>query len=199
MGNAVLNGTLTDDGGEVCDFRFQYGLTAALGTTTPWIPGAASADAFSRLITGLPGNTNYFFRAEVRNAAGTTVGAILNFITTKPALASVAALAATAITDHGATLNGVVEVDGGRAGAVRFGYGLTTAYGMITPWQQGFVTGDTFTAAVERLAEGQAYHFRAEFASSPGVHSRDLTFSTLSDLGGVCFIDDELLRILEAA
>ncbi|MCK4696962.1 MAG: hypothetical protein KAT53_01505, partial [Dehalococcoidia bacterium] len=33
---ATLNGTLTDDGGEACEVRFQYGETIGYGTDTPW-------------------------------------------------------------------------------------------------------------------------------------------------------------------
>ncbi len=199
MGNAVLNGTLLDDGGLACEIRFQYGVTTALGTTTPWIAGAVSIASFSQLVTGLPGNTNYFFRAEARNAIGTSVGAIRTFITTRHSidLVSVEALPATLITDHGATLNGVVVNDGGQAGAVRFEYGLSTDYGMVSPWQRGFASGDAFNASLLDLGEGMAYHFRAELQGSPSVKSRDLTFTTLSPLGSLTYIDDELLYMLQ--
>lgn len=42
MGSAILNGTIKDDGGLPCAFRFQYGKTIALGTDTTWVEATAT-------------------------------------------------------------------------------------------------------------------------------------------------------------
>ena len=72
---ATLNGTLTDDGGEVCDVRFQYGTTIAYGTDTAWQPGFVTGNTFSQAISGLTPNTVYHFRAQARNSGGIGSGA----------------------------------------------------------------------------------------------------------------------------
>lgn len=200
MGSAVLNGIIISAGGLPCEGRFQYGKTLALGTNTPWIGGALQdGDTFSQLITGLAGNTIYYFRAQARNSLGTSSGSTLNFITVQGAMAiaSVEILSPTNITEYSARLNGIVINDGDDIGAVRFHYGLTTDYGMVTAWQQGFATLDTFYADIAGLSPASAYHCRAEFHSSPQVFSKDLSFSTLSELGGLTLVDEELLRQLE--
>jgi hypothetical protein len=179
--------------------QFEYGRTIALGTFTPWLGGwLRTGDAISYRITGLAANTIYYFRAIARNAIGTSYGSIIFFINTKGAPASIEILATTGITEHHAQLNGVVINDADRPGAVRFQYGATTDYGMVTPWQQGFATGDEFHAVIEGLSEGCVYHFRAEFQHSPPVYSKDGSFSTLSALGGLTLIDESLLYQLEA-
>ncbi|MBU1066953.1 hypothetical protein KKE60_04165 [Patescibacteria group bacterium] len=199
MAQATLNGTILDDGGLPCEARFQYGTTPGMGTFTAWFGGFRTGDTFSRTVTGLLGNTNYYFRVEVRNAVGTGTGGILTFITTTGTSirASVAILPPTEVTEHQATLQGLVEQQGTRAGNVRFHYGTTRGYGNLTGYQGGFGTGDSFSATILGLRPGTAYHCQAEFQSGTPVFSGDLTFSTLAELGGVTLVDDELLRLLE--
>lgn len=199
MGSAVLNGVIISAGGLPCEGRFQYGKTLALGTNTPWIGGAlGDGDTFSQRITGLAGNTIYYFRAQARNSLGTSSGSILNFITAKGATeASVDILSPTNITECAATLNGMVLNSVEDVGSVRFHYGATALYGMRTGWQHGFTSGDLFNADIEGLSPGGAYHCRAELSGSPSVFSKDLSFSTLAELGGITLVDEELLRLLE--
>ncbi|GAI68486.1 unnamed protein product, partial [marine sediment metagenome] len=47
---ATLNGTLNDDGGEACQCRFRYGVTPALGSFTPFVPGVTSMMPISATI-----------------------------------------------------------------------------------------------------------------------------------------------------
>ncbi|GAJ21805.1 unnamed protein product, partial [marine sediment metagenome] len=58
---ATLNGKVTGDGGEACEVRFQYGLTAAYGKDTAWQPGKLTGNTFSQRIYGLTPNTKYHF------------------------------------------------------------------------------------------------------------------------------------------
>ena len=78
---ATLNGTLLDDGGEVCDVRFQYGLDTGYGTDTAWQPGKVTGNTFSQTISGLTPRTIYHFRAQARNSWGTNSGADETFNT----------------------------------------------------------------------------------------------------------------------
>ena len=199
MAQAILNGTILDDGGLGCEGRFQYGTTPALGSFTPWTGGALrTGDPFQAVVSNLLGNTIYYFQAECRNIMGTgTAGSILNFITTAAAHASVQALTPNMISENHAQLRGYLEDDGGRGGNVRFEYGATIAYGMVTPWQQGFATGDDFNQMIYGLSPGCSYHARAVFSRNPIVYSGDITFTTLSEVGGMTLIDGELIHALE--
>ena len=78
---ATLHGTLTDDGGEACEVRFQYGKTVGYGTDTEWQPGKVSTDTFEQLITGLDPDQLYHFRAQAKNAAGTSSASDAEFTT----------------------------------------------------------------------------------------------------------------------
>lgn len=71
---ATLHGTLTDDGGEACEVRFQYGETTGYGTDTEWQSGKATEDAFEQLIAGLDSEKTYHFRAQAKNSKGTASG-----------------------------------------------------------------------------------------------------------------------------
>jgi len=201
MAEATLNGTITDDGGLPCEGRFQYGTTPALGTFTPWVGGALwVGDPFSSRVTGLLGNTIYYFRAEARNAMGpATTRSTLNFITTgAPAtLMEVLALPAINITERTGTIRGMVLNSLGQAGMVRFHYGTTTSYGMVTPWQLGFTTGDEFRADISGLSPETGYHYRAELHVSPSVFSNDAAFWTLAEVGGMVLLDEQMLQLLE--
>jgi hypothetical protein len=81
MTSANLNGTLSDDGGDIaCQARFNYGTTTALGTTTPWQP-VLIRQAFSESLTFLIPGTIYYFRAESQNSVGSGNGSILSIQT----------------------------------------------------------------------------------------------------------------------
>ena len=204
MAQATLNGIILDDGELPCEVRFQYGSTVALGSFTPWQGGAlVTGNTFSALVTGLLGGTIYFFRAEVRNALGVgTPGAILFFMTSLAwgsiLVPVVDILEPANITEYEATLNGVVTFQGDLAGQARFHYGASPSYGMVTAWQSGLGTGSLFSVDIQGLSPGCAYHCRAEFQNShgPPVFSGDLTFSTLSQIGGMVLADDSLLMLL---
>ncbi len=81
---AILHGAVTDDGGEPCEFRFQYGLTDSYGTDTPWRSSRVTGESFTQQLAGLLNNTLYHFRAQLRNSAGTSSGADMTFTTGKP-------------------------------------------------------------------------------------------------------------------
>ena len=79
---------------------------------------------------------------------------------------------------HQATLNGNLTDDGGEACACGFEWGLTPAYGNITPTTNQN-TGDSFTQLITGLIGGTTYHFRAFATNSAGTtYGGDLTFIT---------------------
>lgn len=78
---AIFHGQLVSDGGEPCEYRFEYGTTTSYGSDTGWVSSKTSGEAFSHLITGLTDSTTYHFRAQVRNSAGTNSGLDKTFTT----------------------------------------------------------------------------------------------------------------------
>jgi hypothetical protein len=94
---ATLNGAVTGDGGAVCQYRFNYGTASGNYTfNTAWTGSLTTGRTFSANVTGLARGTKYYFRAQLKNCAGTGSGAELNFLTKPEAPAS---LHTTAVTD----------------------------------------------------------------------------------------------------
>lgn len=81
MAQATLNGQLVDDGGLVCDVRFDWGTTTDYGNETPWQGGFTSGMTFSATIYGLGEGVLYHFRAVARNSRGISYGNDMSFVT----------------------------------------------------------------------------------------------------------------------
>ncbi|MBA7484012.1 hypothetical protein ES707_19531 [subsurface metagenome] len=77
---AILNGTLDDDGGEVCECGFEWGLDTSYGYFTS-TKSKATDQTFSEVIGGLESGTTYHFRAFATNSSGTGYGADMTFTT----------------------------------------------------------------------------------------------------------------------
>ena len=94
---ATINGTLTNDGGEACQYRFQWGSTQGGPYTdnTSWTGSLTTGQQFSEDITGLEKGTKYYFIAEAKNAAGTGSGSELSFLTKPDAPTSFSAITAS--------------------------------------------------------------------------------------------------------
>ncbi len=113
--------------------------------------------------------------------------------------AQVLTRAAANITASAARVNGQVIEDLGVVSETRFQYGLTTEYGINTPWQHGYAKGDSFFVDLKGLGEGQAFHFRTQMRNRGGlVSGRDMVFNTLSPLGPVTLVTDEIMHLLGA-
>ncbi|MBN1857371.1 MAG: S8 family serine peptidase [Dehalococcoidia bacterium] len=83
--SAVLNGTVFDDNGEPCQYRFEYDVDSgeAYGNATTWTGSVVTDDPFAEAVSGLLPGTDYYFRAQLTNSTGTSSGGELSF-TTKP-------------------------------------------------------------------------------------------------------------------
>ena|GEM_PF-1393261 len=82
---ATLNGVITDDEGEPCQYRFEYDTDSGEPYTynTTWTGGKITGEFFSENIPGLEEETTYYFRAQAKNIAGTGNGTELTFTTPK--------------------------------------------------------------------------------------------------------------------
>lgn len=82
MYTARLNSLVTDDGGEASEVRFQYtDMGAWTDNDSPWLPGYITGNKPYADITGLFPNTEYCFRAQIANSAGTYSNGNLTFTT----------------------------------------------------------------------------------------------------------------------
>ncbi len=91
---AILSGTV-DPLGNATTYRFEYGTTAAYGSTVPVPDAPAGADTTqhneSQPVTGLAPGTTYHFRLVATNAGGTTSSPDATFTTiAKPTLSQLA-------------------------------------------------------------------------------------------------------------
>ena len=181
---ATVNGTVNPNNRNTT-VTFQYGLTAAYGTTVNATPntlasGTGSA-AVSAALTGLACSTTYHFQVVGVNSSGTTYGGDLTFATTACAPTATTG-AATSLTATGATLNGAVSSNGAST-AVTFDYGLTATYGSTITATTSPLAANATNSAVSAAATGltcnTTYHFRVNGVNGAGTtHGGDLTFTT---------------------
>ena len=80
---ATLHGTITNDGGEACQYRFEYGTASGGPYTgnTGWTGSKTTGQSFSANVTGLSKGTKYYFRAQAKNSAGTSSASEISLLT----------------------------------------------------------------------------------------------------------------------
>ena len=79
---ATLNGTLDDDGGENCQYSFEWGTaTGVYSDNISWTGSISTGQSFSTAISSLNKGDVYYFRAKVKNSAGVTNGSEVTFLT----------------------------------------------------------------------------------------------------------------------
>jgi hypothetical protein len=105
---------------------------------------------------------------------------VLTLVMTSPVMATATLPAgethlATYITTSTATLNGYITDDGGEPCQARFQYyyGTGTWTDNATPWLTGYVTGNSPTADITGLTDGDLYYYRIEIENSAGTFDGD--------------------------
>ncbi len=72
---ATLRGSITNDGGGACEYRFCYWKQGDMWVTnTSWTGYAFGGETFTHTLTGLTPGTRYWYWAESRNTAGKSDG-----------------------------------------------------------------------------------------------------------------------------
>jgi len=182
---ATLSASVNPNGGDVSECRFEYGTSAAYGTSVACNPSpgsGASAVEVSAQLSGLKANATYHFRIVATNAGGTSEGEDQTF-KTLPNAPTVAGGTASAVTQTTATLNASVNPNGGGVAECKFEYGTTTAYGSTAPCNPSPGSGTTamaVSAAIEALKANATYHFRIVATNAGGTsEGEDQTFKTL--------------------
>jgi len=80
--HATLNGTITNTGGEDCDYRgFEWGYSTGNYPTSWTETGSFGAVPFDHQVTGLTNNSHVFYRAKAHNSAGWGYGGEQSFWT----------------------------------------------------------------------------------------------------------------------
>jgi len=164
--SVVLDGMVDPDGAPVEQCFFEYGESAKYGKTAPCAQtglgaGTVAEAVSTEAIKGLPKHVLFHYRLLVVGAGGTGEGAEATF-TSGPS-AKVLSMAATALGETGATLNGSVDPEGERVSACYFEWGPSTAYGQRAPCSGSLGDGVapvSETASLTGLAPGATYDFR---------------------------------------
>lgn len=178
----TMNGEVTDSGGQAVTASFQYGLTAAYGSTTPTVTGLTTGSTFTYVVNGLIPSTTYHYRAVGVNSTGTAYGADENVTTSAPGTPTVTTGVANNIGADSATLLGSITDSGGVSNSGRFQYGKQSdlSDNVSTGWQTSLTTGQTFSAAITGLDVATTYYYRAQAMNTSGTSNGEiLSFETI--------------------
>jgi len=180
---AVIKGTVTPYG--AATVFFEYGTTTAFGeqTEATVVSGDAVMD-FQKQLSGLPGDSTFYYRSVAVNDEGTFYGVERSF-TTSPDAPVAATGDPGAVTNNSATLIGAVDPKGLET-VVVFQYGTTNLYGNVTPPQivppgTGIVD---IVAPNAGLIPNSTYHYRIVASNAAGdAIGEDVVFN--ASAGGV--------------
>jgi hypothetical protein len=144
-------------------YRFEYGPTAAYGSTTAsaGLPGSLRSQVVSATAGGLSPGVTYHFRLVATNAIGPTDGP--DQTVTVPAERPAATYPARSVVRgrRKATLRALV-VPNGAATSIAFQFGRTRRYGRTLHARtlDGEAGSTLVSVRVPRLQRGRVYHFR---------------------------------------
>jgi hypothetical protein len=163
-------------------YHFEWGTDTTYGTTTPETALGSGFDELPAManLAGLPSGVTHHFRVVATNAHGTTISGDATFTTT--AAPSVRGQFVGDVGPDSATINASINPNGAET-TYRFDYGLTAAYGSVTPAAPGSVgsgrSPQIASARLTGLAPGTTYHYRVLARSAAGVSSGpDRMFTT---------------------
>ena len=181
--SADLTGRV-DGNGEGVRYRFEYGTTPALGTTTAeQLTESTSLTQVQQAVTGLPPSTTFYYRIlgrlngpQPREAVGDTTS-----FTTLPASApAITAQPANRIGATFASLRALLDPMG-HATTWRFDWGRTASYGSSSGVADAG-SGSTaipIRVAIDGLRPNTTYHYRAQATSEIATAlGSDRTFKT---------------------
>jgi plastocyanin len=176
---ATLAGSVNPGGHETTYF-FEYGKTAAYGSTTAELNAGSGTGTVnvSVPLSGLSPETEYHFKLVAKNSAGEVGGADRSLTTLGPPLATTGQ--AGSVSDTAATLQGTVNPQG-EPTTYFFEYGTSSALGQKTSEvNAGEGSGSVpVSAALTGLSPQTTYHFQLVAKSAVGTTAgAERTFTT---------------------
>jgi hypothetical protein len=166
-------------------YYFEYGPTAAYGSTSPAPPGADigesnAAQGAETAIPGLNAGTTYHFRVVAVNSVGTTDGPDMTLTTAPPA--SIETESAANVTSTTADLTASLDPEGQET-RYRIEYGTTTSYGSQAPSAEAQLpaaeSAQSISVHVANLLPSTTYYFRVVATNSLGtVAGASASFTT---------------------
>lgn len=176
---ATLNAAIPSNGSsEITLCGFYYSTSESMRNKATAQFAGTPDSIFSVSVSGLSGNTTYYYKAFAKNAFGTAEGEILQF-TTGIGAPTVQTSEATNIAGSSATLVGNVTSDGGATVTARgFVYG-TSASDLSQTIQSGSGMG-SFTKALTGLSLSTTYYYKAYATNIGGTSYGEVKqFTTL--------------------
>jgi pimeloyl-ACP methyl ester carboxylesterase len=175
--SARVNGFIDPKGSSTTAY-FEYGTTAAYGSTTISGNFGTTAQNIGTTISGLTPGTTYHYRIVASNSGGTSRGSDMTFTTSTQSAPTVQTLAASAVTNTSAQLNGSINPNGANTTAY-FEYGTTVSYGSKTVSGNFGTTAQNIGTTASGLSPGTTYHYRVVAYNSGGTNRGvDITFTT---------------------
>ena len=177
---ATLNGTITAGSEAITAQGFMYKASSA----TEWTTIAATGTNLSATVNNLTAETAYEYKAFATTASGTVEGSTMSFTTLEAPVVvtppTVVTLAASNITDNGATLNGTITAGSEAITAQGFMYKASSA----ADWTTVAATGENITATLSNLTAETAYEYKAFATTASGtVEGQIMNFTTLATSG----------------
>jgi uncharacterized protein (TIGR02145 family) len=148
--------------------KFEYGKTTSYGQSVTATPPSVTGNTLtnvSAVLTGLDGNTKYYYQLVAESCGGSTIGkSIEGFFITDPncVAPAISNLSSDNITSKSATLHGKVNAQGFSTQVV-FEYGETLSLGSFVDASPSTVTGGTPTdvsATITELKAKTTYYWR---------------------------------------
>jgi Zn-dependent metalloprotease len=154
---AKITGSMFPRGNSVT-YRFEYGTTSALGTTSPTYTYNGTIEG---MLTGLQSQTKYFFRVAATNENGTTYYNVNPFTTLS--LAPLVEIKNTVdVTETTAVVYGKINPNS-LPTSFHFEYGLTPALGQSTisyPLSDGATEYIDMSAEIAELLPRKTYYYK---------------------------------------
>jgi plastocyanin len=182
----VLNGSIEPEGNAI-EYHFEYGTkTLSEHTTSTIILGATdfALHSVSAPVSGLLPEKTYHFKLVATYGVGKTAVATAEqmFTTPAPTAPTVKLSAVTGLKEAEATLNGIVDPNGGEEAKYVFEYGATPAFGQITTPKALPVDNINHSASetLTKLTPGTLYYFKLVAKNKSGENAMEGTFKTLS-------------------
>jgi hypothetical protein len=180
--SAIMGGNVTSDGNAtVTEKGVVYSTSPNPTIDTNKIPIGTGKGSFSKTVTGLTPNINYYVRAYAINSQGPGYGDQVSFIT-DVALPTVTTAAITSVSSTSAIGGGNVTNAGGSPVTARGVVWSTTQNPTVESFQgkttNGTGTG-SFTSQMTGLQTGVTYYVRAYAINSKGpAYGTQVSFKT---------------------